>query len=85
MPEAIRKRRNFCRLRQEVFMPDDREIDEVIRMLDSKTLEGVSRIGIHRVETEREDFVKEVHHHGRCDVGSPFASADLCNLTVNED
>ncbi|HAG69300.1 MAG TPA: hypothetical protein DCL38_04930 [Lachnospiraceae bacterium] len=66
-------------------MPDDREIDEVIRMLDSKTLEGVSRIGIHRVETEREDFVKEVHHHGRCDVGSPFASADLCNLTVNED
>ena len=66
-------------------MPDDREIDEVIRMLDSKTLKGVSRIGIHRVETEREDFVKEVHHHGRCDVGSPFASADLCNLTVNED
>ena len=63
-------------------MPTDREIEEVINMLDGKTSEGVSRIGIHRVETEREDFVKEVHHHGRCDVGSPFASASLCNLTV---
>ena len=44
-------------------MPTDKEIEEVIKMLDSKTEEGVSRIGVHRVETEREDFVKEVHHH----------------------
>jgi hypothetical protein len=63
-------------------MPTDKEIEEIINMLDRKTEEGVSRIGVHRQETEREDFVKEVHHHGRCDVGSPFASADFKNVTL---
>jgi len=56
------------------------EIDEVINMLDNKTLNGVSRIGIHRVETEREDYVREVHHHGRCDIGSPFADGSVGNF-----
>ena len=61
-------------------MPTDKEIEEVIKMLDSKTQEGVSRIGVHRVETEREDFVKEVHHHGRYDIGSPFADGSIRNF-----
>ena len=61
-------------------MPTNEEINEVIRMLDQKTQEGVSRIGVHRVETEREDFVKEVHHHGRCDIGSPFAKGSEKNF-----
>lgn len=60
-------------------MATEKEIEEVIRMLDSKTEEGVSRIGICRVETEREDFVREVHHHGRCDIGSPFADGSIGN------
>ncbi len=61
-------------------MTSEEEIEEVIRMLDEKTKSGVSRIGIHRVETEREDFVKEVHHHGRCDIGSPFANGTIKNF-----
>lgn len=58
----------------------DEELNEVINMLDSKTLDGVSRISIFREETEREDFVREVHHHGRCDIGSPFADGSLKNF-----
>ena len=65
-------------------MITEKEIDEVINMLDSKTEEGVSRIGIHRVETEREDFVREVHHHGRCDVGSPFARGTITNFDCDD-
>lgn len=61
-------------------MPTDKEIEEIINMLDNKTLEGVSRIGVQRVETEREDFVREVHHHGRCDIGSPFADGTIRNF-----
>ena len=61
-------------------MPTDKEIEEVINMLDGKTEEGVSRIGVHRVETEREDYVREVHHHGRGDVGSPFADGSVGNF-----
>ena len=66
--------------KKEVIIPSNEEIEEVINMLDSKTQEGVSRIGVHRVETEREDFVREVHHHGRCDVGSPFADGSVRNF-----
>lgn len=66
-------------------MPTDAEIEEVIAMLDGKTLDGVSRIGIHRVETEREDFVREVHHHGRCDIGSPFADGTIRNFGCDEE
>ena len=65
---------------KEVIIPSSEEIEEVIKMLDLKTEEGVSRIGVHRVETEREDFVKEVYHHGRCDVGSPFADGTVGNF-----
>lgn len=61
-------------------MATEAEIDEVIRMLDDKATSGVSRIGVHRVETEREDYVREVHHHGRCDVGSPFADGTIPNF-----
>lgn len=60
-------------------MISEKEIEEVVNMLDSKTEAGVSRIGVHRVETEREDFVRDVHHHGRCDVGSPFADGSVGN------
>lgn len=62
------------------IIASEEEIEEVIRMIDSKTLEGVSRIGIHREETEREDYVREVHHHGRCDIGSPFANGTVGNF-----
>lgn len=65
---------------REINMPTDKEIEDVINLLDGKTLEGVSRIGIHRVETEREDYVREVHHHGRCDIGSPFANGTVGNF-----
>lgn len=61
-------------------MISDKEIEEVVNMLDSKTQAGISRIGVHRVETEREDFVRDVHHHGRCDVGSPFADGSIKNF-----
>lgn len=61
-------------------MISEKEIEEVVNMLDSKTEAGISRIGVHRVETEREDFVRDVHHHGRCDVGSPFANGTVKNF-----
>ena len=61
-------------------MISDKEIEEIVNMLDSKTEAGISRIGVHRVETEREDFVRDVHHHGRCDVGSPFANGTVGNF-----
>ena len=49
-------------------------------MLDEKTATGVSRIKVLVDEEQAAEAVKEVYHHGRCDVGSPFASGKLYNF-----
>lgn len=53
------------------------EIDDVINMLDNMAKGGVSRIKVETSENMAGGEVKKVYHHGRCDVGSPFASGQL--------
>ena len=55
----------------------DQEIDDIIRMLDSKTENGVSRIKVETSKEVADGAVKKAYHHGRCDVGSPFATGQL--------
>ena len=50
----------------------DQEIDDIIRMLDSKTENGVSRIKVNVSDEQQEGTVNTQYHHGRCDVGSPW-------------
>lgn len=56
------------------------EIDDVIRMLDGMAQGGVSRIKVETSEEVADGEVKKAYHHGRCDVGSPFASGKLYDL-----
>lgn len=53
------------------------EIDDVIRMLDHMAEGGVSRIKVETSEDVAEGDIKKAYHHGRCDVGSPFATGKL--------
>ena len=53
------------------------EIDDVIKMLDNLTQDGVSRIKVETSETRPGGERKKAYHHGRCDVGSPFATGKL--------
>ncbi len=55
------------------------DINEIIRMLDEKTATGVSRIKVLVDEEQEAEAVKEVYHHGRCDVGSPWADGSVGN------
>ena len=55
------------------------DIDEIIRMLDEKTTTGVSRIKVLVDEEQEAEAVKEAYHHGRCDVGSPWADGRVGN------
>ncbi|MGN0168008.1 MAG: hypothetical protein ACI4AB_08195 [Acetatifactor sp.] len=48
------------------------DIDAVIALLDGYTQAGESRIKVNVVEGEGE-VVSHQYHHGRCDVGSPWA------------
>lgn len=53
------------------------EIDDVIKMLDNLTEDGVSRIKVETSGEIAEGERKKAYHHGRCDVGSPFATGKL--------
>ncbi len=56
------------------------DVDEIIGMLDHLTDSGVSRMKIETSEEQQEGDMKKTYHHGRCDVGSPFATGRLYDL-----
>lgn len=58
----------------------EQEIDDIIRMLDSKTEGGVSRIKVNVSGAQQEGTVSTQYHHGRCDVGSPWAKGTVRNF-----
>ncbi len=57
-----------------------KDIDEIIRMLDGMTQEGISRIKVETSDNMQEGRSRKEYHHGRCDVGSPFAKGELFDL-----
>ncbi|MDE5700617.1 MAG: hypothetical protein K2I96_24985 [Lachnospiraceae bacterium] len=58
----------------------EQEINDIINMLDSKTVNGVSRIKVNVSEEQQEGTVNTQYHHGRCDVGSPWAKGTAGNF-----
>ena len=55
--------------------------DNIVNMIDQKVMDGVGRIKVEVDEDALEGTVSERYHHGRCDVGSPFA----CGVVPNFD
>lgn len=60
-------------------MTNEQDIENIIQLLDSKTEAGVGRIKIN-VSDYQKDSLKEEYHHGRCDVGSPWATGKVRNF-----
>ncbi|MCR5399809.1 MAG: hypothetical protein K6E68_09800 [Lachnospiraceae bacterium] len=54
-------------------MDNQNEIDDIINMLDTLTDNEVSRIKISVSDELDPGETKKEYHHGRCDVGSPWA------------
>ena len=59
-------------------------IDDVIRMLDNMTEKEISRMKIETSGEIGEGKAERTYHHGRCDVGSPFATGKLFDLEPPE-
>ena len=55
------------------------EIDDFINMIDAKMDKGVSRLRVEVSEELSQGEVRERYHHGRCDVGSPWARGTVTN------
>lgn len=60
------------------------DIDKVMDMLDHMTREGISRMKVEMSEELEEGRTEKAYHHGRCDVGSPFATGKLYDLREEE-
>ena len=56
------------------------EEKDLIAQLDAMMNSGVSRLKIDMSEDIVEGESVKKYHHGRCDVGSPFATGKLFDL-----
>lgn len=64
---------------------EEKQINELIDMIDGKMSGGVSRLSVGFSEDLFTGVKKETYHHGRCDVGSPWAKGTVSNCDVNDN
>ena len=60
------------------------QVDELIEMIDSKMSSGVSRLSVGFSEDLQTGVKREAYHHGRCDVGSPWAKGTVSNCDATD-
>ncbi len=62
-------------------MENFKDIQNIIELLDGRMGDaGISRINLHVDDSVGEGDVREMYHHGRCDVGSPWAKGTVGNV-----
>ena len=65
-------------------MANEKDIENLIKLLDSKAESGVNRINVKVSEDIESGNVAEVQHHGRCDVGSAWANGTTKNFECRD-
>lgn len=60
-------------------MATEKEINDLIAMLDGKIEAGESRVRVRVSDEVNAGEMVSVHHHGRCDVGSAWATGKVKN------
>lgn len=54
-------------------------VEDIVQLLDNYAKSGGSRLKLNVVEGEGQVISKE-YHHGRCDVGSPWAKGQAYDV-----
>ena len=52
---------------------DERELNDIVNILDGMVAQDISRIKVATSDEAEEGSVSREYHHGRCDIGSPWA------------
>lgn len=60
-------------------MATEKEINDLIKMLDGKIESGEGRVRVRVSDDVDAGEMVSVHHHGRCDVGSAWATGKVKN------
>ncbi|MCM1090398.1 MAG: hypothetical protein NC092_04035 [Butyrivibrio sp.] len=58
---------------------DASSVDDIIRLLDNYAESGGSRMKLQVVEGDG-NVISRKYHHGRCDVGSPWATGQAFDV-----
>ena len=64
--------------------PTEKEIDDILNILDDFTKRGESRLKIEAAQDKPEGRVERLYHLGRCDVGSPWAKGQASDVLDSE-
>ncbi|MCR5256380.1 MAG: hypothetical protein K6D96_10740 [Acetatifactor sp.] len=62
---------------------NEEDIDNVVKMLDNFAESDTGRMKLRMSDEMDDGAVKKEYHHGRCDVGSPWAKG--CSFDVQEE
>lgn len=65
-------------------MGQEKDVDAIIALLDGYAKAEGSRIKINVVEGEG-NIISKQYHHGRCDVGSPWAKGECFDVLEPEE
>lgn len=55
------------------------EIDDMIALIEKQMNSGVGRLKVRSSEELNFGEYEKTYHHGRCDVGSPWAKGTMIN------
>ena len=62
-----------------VTVADAENVDDIIRILDDYAAAGGGRMKLNVVDGDGE-IVSRQYHHGRCDIGSPWAKGQAFDV-----
>ncbi len=60
----------------ETIRAAEADIEAVMKILDGFAAGGESRMKLEAVQGVEEGSVSKAYHHGRCDIGSPWARGE---------
>jgi len=61
---------------------EETDVDALVSLLDNRVRTGDSRITL---QVEEGEGISRRYHHGRCDVGSPWACGEAFDVLEQED
>lgn len=83
MPEGMHRWYGECYAFVEKWLPagnEETDVAAIVKLLDQMTLGGDSRMKVTVVQDAQPGKAERTYHHGRCDVGSPWAKGQAFDV-----
>lgn len=61
------------------------EINDVIELINASMNSGISRLSVNASDKVESGESVAMYHHGRCDIGSPWAKGTVTNCDMIDE